>query len=255
MEISITKLVDEGWKLYLKNYTKLFVPFLLILVSTIVLLLSMFGIGYFSVLSLTDFQTNIQSIFAIGIIIFIFILAISIITQMLEFSVYKPIQEIINKKKPTDWKKNFKNQFKNTIKTIIASLIIFIPLLIAIISFALSIFYYSTSTLIFAIGILITIILGLIGIALLFSSMFIEYNIVLKNMGIIESIKKSIKTVRHNIGICLVYLFFWGILSFILSFVGMIPIIGMFVNLIIQIFIIAPVSIFTYILLANKLIK
>ncbi len=268
---SIIKIIEGSFKIYKKNFRKIITPFAILGVISLIIT---FGVlfGYFAfifagqggdlgqignnptqILNLINqIQENLVPLLIGGGLI---LLIITIITSMLEFSTYKPINELLHKKKASDWKSNFKPQFMNAIKVIIAGIIIAIPMILGFFIFGYGIINIVTnpgmmiaSFGVFAVLMIIQIIIGIL-------SFFTTYNIIIKKTGIIKSIKKSIGTVKNNVGTCLIFLILWGVINVVVSGIGQAPCIGFIIQIVIQFGLVIPVYVFSYIMLGNKLVK
>ncbi len=276
MGISIIDLIENSWKTYKKDYRKIITPFAILGAFSLIIIALILG-AYFFVLanigytgSSTSLGSNSQQIAELANIFsnlqsmllplliggILFLLIFGILSDMLYYSAWKPIHEIIQKKKVSSWKSNFGAQFKNVIKIWLAGILIILPVIIVSILLMLIPILMGNAAagfiMIFGIIMLILVVMIIVGIL----SIFIPYNIIIKNMGIISSIKRSFKTVRNNVGTCLKFIIIWGIINVIISGVSsVIPCLGFILQIVLQYGVTMPIYVFAYIQLGDKLVK
>lgn len=169
--------------------------------------------------------------------------------MMLRYSTYKPIDDAINKRRISSWTKNFGGQFIKLLKVVAANILIFLPLIVILaIGMVFIVILPPIMILFFIIAVIYAIVVAIL-------TMFVQYNIVLKNKGIIKSIKSSIKAVKRNVGACILFLLAWIGINILLSLIGIIPCLGFILVLVIQYGILIPLWIYTYVMLGNKIVK
>jgi uncharacterized membrane protein len=265
MEISIVQIIKNSINLFKKYKKQIIMPFVIIFLLSLTLSVMSNDLNKMNEEITNTSQTNpdlaisrIGEDLGFSILIMILSIIFGFINQMLEFSVYTPIQETMKKTKISNWKTHFKKQFINTLKQLVISIIIFITLILGIVLILLGAFLNDLITFGILGGICI-----LIYLILLFVTMFSSYYIVLKNSGITKSINLSYKTVKNNFKICLSFILVWGLILLTLSLLyiiiifltGEIPTYLYYISIFISALFINPILLISYIGLGDKLVK